>query len=177
MDVEEWALAVACLSLLGSAFAIWQTRKYQHRADLSLSWDRIGLAGGVEQVRLGEHSVPFMRLTVTNHGNAVARQIDLTTDSVEIGTTQETDDGVRPYQQRVQLLPGEAWEIRIPLFRTRESFDHPVEIYEKQMMRPTVTVRWRREFTRKMQVKNFVLDGDWMTHYQSVVLDRLEDRP
>ncbi|WP_106213477.1 hypothetical protein [Glaciihabitans tibetensis] len=160
-----WSLIGIVVTVVLALIAISQSRKYQNRPDLFVTWDRIGLAGGIELKTFASFTIPYMTLTIENHGTAPARLVDLTTTSVVIGTTQETSDGVRPYQQKSVVAVNEPWAVRIPLYKIHESFDHPIEILDPVLMRPTVTLRWKREHGKGMARKVIRLDGDWLTRY------------
>lgn len=177
MTLDLLALGVSVVAAVMSLVAILQTRRYQNRADLRVTWDRIGLAGGIEERAFGTGSsaftLPFMRLHIYNFGEATARNIVLTTTSSIIGTTQETDDGVRPYQETPELLAGaEPWEVWIPLKPLRESFDHPFQVLDDDLVRPTVTLYWRKEYSGRRRKRTVTLDGDWLTNYPSAVYGR-----
>jgi len=174
MDAVLTLIGIVVAALL-AIIAIQQSRKYQSRPDLFVTWDRIGLAGGIELVQFPSLRIPFMTLVIANHGNSTAHLVDVTTSSVDIGTTQETSDGVRPYQQKSAVATDEQWEVKIPLFKIRESFDHPIEVLDPVLMRPTVTVRWKREHGRGMVRKVIRLDGDWLMNCATYLRDSAEE--
>ncbi|MBI5160136.1 MAG: hypothetical protein HY996_01750 [Micrococcales bacterium] len=177
MTLDILAVVVSVAAAVMSFVAIFQTRRYQNRADLRVTWDRIGLAGGIEERAFGSGSsaftLPFMRLRIYNFGEASARNIVLTTTSSIIGTTQETDDGVRPYQETPELLAGaDPWEVWIPLKPLRESFDHPFQVLDDEIVRPSVTLYWRKEYSGRTRKKTVTLDGRWLTNYQDATRAR-----
>jgi hypothetical protein len=167
--VTDMTAGIALVALAASVIAIWQTGKYQDRAWIHARWDRIGLVGGIteETLQMGDAptSVPYMAVTLTNYGRAHARMLDLTVSTFVVGLTQETDDGVRPYQERDGLGPGDSWEIRVPLVRLRQSFDHPIRVEGTEMERPTIQVRWFDSYSKRMKRKRVRLDGRWLQLY------------
>lgn len=82
-----------------------------------------------------------------------------------IGFTQETDDGVRPYQERSSLAPGETWDIEVPLFKLRETFDHPFTLLDATLQRPTLQIRWLDSYSRRMKRLRVTVDGPWLELY------------
>jgi hypothetical protein len=162
-------ICVSAAALLAAGFAIWQTQRFQDRAWLHVRWDRISLSGGIEEHWLGTgsdaHAIPFMKISISNHGRDHARMIDVTTTTSVIGFTQETDDGVRLYQERSFLAPGESWDIQVPLFKLQETFDHPFTLLDATLQRPTLQVRWLEVYSRRMKRLRVTLDGPWLALY------------
>jgi hypothetical protein len=163
--------ALSAVAVVISLVAVAQTRRYQNRADLRVVWDQIGLAGGIREQEVVEGlsqdgSLPYMKVSVFNFGEAAARKLDLSCSTAEVAYAQETDDGAKPYAERAELLPGpEPWEVEVPLFPTTFSFDHPGMVRRFALERPTVTVRWRREYSRRVRKTVVKLSGDWLANY------------
>jgi hypothetical protein len=165
-------ICISAAALLAAGSAIWQTQRFQDRAWLHVRWDRIGLTGGIKEHWFGTgsdaYAIPFMKVTISNHGRDYARMIDVTTSTSVIGFTQETDDGVRPYQERPSLAPGESWEIQVPLFKLRETFDHPFTLLATTLQQPTLQVRWLEVYSRRMKRRRVTLDGPWINLYGEI---------
>ncbi|MFD1722939.1 hypothetical protein [Amnibacterium endophyticum] len=169
MILDIITICVSTAALVAAGFAIWQTQRFQDRAWLHVRWDRIGLTGGIEEHWFGAgsaaYAIPFMKISISNHGRDHARMVDVTTNTAVIGFTQETDDGVRPYQERSFLAPGESWDIQVPLFQLQETFDHPFTLLDATLQRPTLEVRWLEVYSRRMKRLRVTLDGPWLKLY------------
>jgi hypothetical protein len=145
------AIVVAAGSALFAGISVYQTKKYRPKADLKVTWEK-------NVTWNDQPAIPLTYATITNHGDGVAREVEMTLDNATL-------DGSDHWSEIPVIAPGEQVQVLVPLWRNvTADADAFLSVHEVPAVTvfPSLTVSWRKESgTGRKQITQLIEGDGW----------------